>query len=96
MVEYSNTLTSSKTNAYRARATPASWRKTMSKNLCVNCKQPCFVNRIAVEIFDKDYNVIGNGYRCEECHEKFVKEMDKFIEECDDQRDGCGVKIIIK
>lgn len=58
----------------------------MSENLCVDCEQPCFVNRIAVEIFDKDYNVIGDGYKCEECHEKFVKEMDKFIEEEDKRR----------
>jgi hypothetical protein len=63
-------------------------RKPMSRNLCVDCEQPCFVNRIAVEIFDEDCNVIGDGYRCEECHEKFEKEIDEFIEEEDKRRRG--------
>ena len=43
----------------------------MSKNLCVDCQQPCFVNRIPTELFDENGNVINdNVYRCQDCENK--------------------------
>ena len=49
----------------------------MSKNLCVDCQQPCLVNRIPTELFDENGDVINdNVYRCEDCEHKLTEEDD--------------------
>ena len=49
----------------------------MSKDLCINCNEEIFINRIATELFDENGNVIDDDvYRCEDCENKLMGEDD--------------------